>query len=55
MADKWGPVKKGFERWFGLLPKFGIAFIVLDILPHLPDALAKKVADKILGMLGLGD
>lgn len=55
MADKWAETRKGFDRWFKLLPKFGVALIVLDILPHLPDALAKKVADKILGMLGLGD
>lgn len=55
MADKWEPVRKGLDRWLALLPKFGIAWIVLDILPHLPDALAKKIVDKFLGMIGLGD
>jgi hypothetical protein len=38
-----------------LVPKFGVAWIVLDILPHLPDAIAKKIVDKVLNVLGLGD
>lgn len=55
MADKWEPVRKGLDRWLALVPKFGIAWIVLDILPYLPDELAKKIVDKFLGMIGLGD
>lgn len=55
MADKWAETRKGLDKWFKLLPKFGIAYIAADILPYLPDALAKKIVDKFLGMIGLGD
>jgi hypothetical protein len=55
VADKWDPVRKGLDKWMGLVPKFGVVWIVLDILPHLPDALAKKIVDKALSALGLGD
>jgi hypothetical protein len=30
-------------------------YFLCDLLPHLPDALAKKIVDKVLGLLGLGD
>lgn len=30
-------------------------YILCDILPHIPDPIAKKIVDKILNMLGLGD
>jgi hypothetical protein len=30
-------------------------YMLCDLLPHLPDAIAKKIVDKVLGALGLGD
>lgn len=30
-------------------------YMLCDILPHIPDPIAKKIVDKLLGMLGLGD
>jgi hypothetical protein len=30
-------------------------YMLCDILPHLPDAIAKKIVDKVLNALGLGD
>jgi hypothetical protein len=30
-------------------------YFLCDILPRLPDPVAKKIADKVMNMLGLGD
>lgn len=30
-------------------------YFLCDMLPHLPDPIAKKIVDKILNMLGLGE
>ena len=30
-------------------------YFLCDILPRLPDPVAKKIADKVMGMLGLGE
>jgi hypothetical protein len=30
-------------------------YFLCDILPRLPDPVAKKITDKVLNMLGLGD
>jgi hypothetical protein len=30
-------------------------YILCDILPKLPDPIAKKITDKIMNMLGLGE
>lgn len=30
-------------------------YMLCDILPHIPDALAKKIVDKLLAAAGLGD
>jgi hypothetical protein len=30
-------------------------YILCDLLPKLPDPIAKKITDKILNMLGLGE
>lgn len=32
-----------------------VLYWLCDLLPHLPDPIAKKIADKVLNMLGLGD
>jgi hypothetical protein len=45
--------REGFEKWCKLAFYTSILWIILDILPHLPEALGKKVADKLLGMVGL--
>lgn len=46
-------VQEGFEKWCKLAFYTSILWIILDILPHLPDELGKKVADKLLSMIGL--
>ena len=48
-------MQDGLEKWFQLACKVALAWWVLDLLPLLPDDLAKKVINKILGMFGLGD
>jgi hypothetical protein len=32
-----------------------VLYFLCDILPRLPDPVAKKIADKVMNMLGLGD
>lgn len=56
--------EKGFDELFKGLDRFltntkvhiliGL-YMLCDILPHLPEPLAKKIVDKVLGLLGLGD
>jgi hypothetical protein len=45
--------RDGFEKWCKLAFYTSILWIILDILPHLPDEMGKKVADKLLGIVGL--
>jgi hypothetical protein len=46
-------VREGFEKWIKLVVYLGAVWVVLDILPHLPDELAKRIMDKMLGAIGL--
>ena len=46
-------VKKGLDMCINLVANTAVLWIILDILPHLPDELGKRVADKLLGALGL--
>lgn len=46
-------LKKGIDKWIKLATYAAVLWIVLDILPHLPDELGKKVADKLLESVGL--
>lgn len=46
-------LKKGIDKWIKLATYVAVLIIVLDILPHLPDELGKKVADKMLAAVGL--
>ena len=32
-----------------------VLYFLCDILPRLPDPIAKKIADKVMNMLGLGE
>jgi hypothetical protein len=54
-GDKWAETRKGLDKWFRLLPYFGTVYILLDILPYLPDSIAKKIVDKLLAAAGLGE
>ena len=45
--------RDGFEKWCKLACYVSVLWIILDILPHLPDEIGKKVADKMLGAVGL--
>ena len=49
----WDEVRKGFDKWFKFACNMGVLWIILDILPHLPEELGKKIADKLLAMIGL--
>jgi hypothetical protein len=57
----WGAGLKEFDRGLSKFVRNTQVHIILglymlcDILPHIPDALAKKIVDKILNMFGLGD
>ena len=46
-------LKKGIDKWIKLATYSAVLWIILDILPHLPDDLGKKVADKLLAAVGL--
>lgn len=41
----------GFGKWFKLCCYAYGLWIILDILPHLPDEIAKPIADKLVGMI----
>jgi hypothetical protein len=30
-------------------------YMLCDVLPHIPDPIAKRIVDKILNLLGLGE
>ena len=46
-------MRDGLDKWFRLVFYLGVLWIILNILPHLPDELGKRVADKLLSLLGL--
>lgn len=46
-------MREGFEKWMRFTCYMLVLFIILDILPHLPDALGKRIVDKLLGLIGL--
>lgn len=46
-------LKKNIDKWIKLATYVAVLLVVLDILPHLPDELGKKVADKMLAAIGL--
>ena len=41
----------GFERWFKYCCYCMALIWLLDLLPHLPDEIAKPVADKLVRMI----
>jgi hypothetical protein len=45
--------RDGFEKWIKLVCILAVIWIALDILPRLPEEIGKRVADKLLGLLGL--
>jgi hypothetical protein len=45
--------REGFEKWIRLVCFMAVIWIILDILPRLPEEIGKRVADKLLGMFGL--
>lgn len=44
-------IMDGFEKWFKLCCYAYGLWIILDLLPHLPDELAKPIADKLVGFI----
>lgn len=51
--DSLEEIKKGLDKWFKLVFYVGCIWILLDILPHLPDELAIRIIDKLLSTIGL--
>ncbi len=45
--------REGFDRWLNWTIKLLCLWWVLDLLKYLPDAIAKRIMDKLLGMLGI--
>jgi hypothetical protein len=45
--------QKQFDQWLKIFVRLCIAWWVLGLLQHLPDELASKIVDKLLGMIGL--
>jgi hypothetical protein len=46
--------QKQADKFFKIFAKLYVAYLVIGLLPHLPDKLAGKIVDKLLGMIGLG-
>jgi hypothetical protein len=46
--------QKQAELFFKVATRLLIAWWVLGLLQHIPDALADKIVNKLLGMIGLG-
>lgn len=46
-------MREGAEKWMKLACYAGVLWIVFDILPRLPEDIGKRVADKLLGAVGL--
>ena len=44
---------EGFEKWLKLCACAWVLWIILDILPHLPESIGERVANKLLGLVGL--
>ena len=51
--DGWKETREGFDKWIKFTCKVAIAWICLNIVAVLPDALADKIVNKLLGMFGL--
>lgn len=45
--------QKQFDQFLKILVRLYIAWWVLGLLPYLPDELAGKIVNKLLGMIGL--
>ncbi len=45
--------QKQFDLFLKVFVRLCIAWWVLGLLPYLPDELAGKIVDKLLGMIGL--
>jgi len=45
--------QKQFDQFLKIFVRMYIVWWVLGLLQHLPDELASKIVDKLLGMIGL--
>ena len=46
--------QKQFDQFLKIFVRLYIVWWVLGLLKYLPDELAEKIVDKLLGMIGLG-
>lgn len=46
-------MRDGFEKWLKFTCAMLVLWLILNILPHLPAELGKRIVDKLLGMIGL--
>lgn len=45
--------QKEFDKWLKIFVRMCIAWWVLGLLQRIPDSLADKIVNKLLGMIGL--
>ena len=45
--------QKQADKFFKIFARLYVAYLVIGLLPHLPDELAGKIVNKFLGMIGL--
>jgi len=45
--------QKQADKFFKIFARLYVAYLVIGLLPHLPDELAGKIVNKLLGMIGL--
>lgn len=45
--------QKQADKFFKIFARLYVAYLVIGLLPHLPNELAGKIVNKLLGMIGL--
>ena len=45
--------QKQADKFFKIFARLYVAYLVIGLLPHLPDELAEKIVNKLLGIIGL--
>ena len=53
MGDPIREFRDGFDKWLKISCYLAFAWIFIDILPYLPQHIADRIIEAILGKLGL--
>lgn len=51
--DPWKEFAQNFDKWLKLCCYIGFAWVLVDILPHLPPALVDRIINGLLAKVGL--